>query len=69
MPVLFVLKTEHRYGNNKAYLNTGDLSAFPEEEEYLVGGYGWEVKKIEKEENLWYGGIPFKGTVIHLGFW
>ena len=43
--MLFVLKANHS-GIGKAYLNTGALSAFPEEEEYVVGGKvsGWKVE-------------------------
>ena len=50
-PVLFVLRAEH-YGRNKIFLNNGNLSAFPDEKEYLLGYSFWEVTKVEEASKI-----------------
>ena len=66
VPVLFVLDIQVWGGNFKSYLNTDDLSAFPEEEEVLVRQTGWKVSKIEREKTLMYNGNTFPVTMIYL---
>ena len=44
MPVLFVMNF---HGCDAAYLNNHETSAFPEEQEYLLGSAGCVVKGIE----------------------
>jgi len=37
VPVLFVMNTYHRDGDHRAYLHDNNVSAFPAEQEYLLG--------------------------------
>ena len=54
VPVLFVLDTKHDNGNHKTYLNHKGLSAFPNEQEYLIGYGYWDVMSIkEKVPKVW----------------
>ena len=36
----------------KVFLNNDDLSAFPGEKEYLIGGSTWKVTKIEEASKM-----------------
>ena len=47
VPVLLVLDTWYFYGQHKAYLHDKALSAFPGEQEYLLGFGEWKVTAIK----------------------
>ena len=65
MPVLFVLKEDHNYGREKAYLHDQESSAHPEEKEFLIGDARWYVSSIGKETHQGPGG-PLEVTVIQI---
>ena len=41
IPVLFQMECSYDEGTYKAYLYDEEHSAFPDEQEFLVGGIGW----------------------------
>ena len=52
---------------HKAYLHNEGLSAFPDEQEYLVGLAFWKVKEIKPKVTKQLGSKTFEVTEIHLG--
>ena len=65
VPVLLVMDRGHGGGINKAFLHDSRCSAFPEEEEYLLGSASWFVTQVS-EETLEYNGKKFRGLKIYL---
>ena len=66
VPVLLVMDVMHYEGGRcKAFLYDSRCSAFPEEEEYLLGSASWFVTQVS-EETLEYRKKRFKGVVIYL---
>ena len=65
VPVLFIMHVPFEKGKWKMYLYRDDLSAYPDEKEYLLSTYYWSVSSI-KEKTMRYQGEPFKVHVITL---
>ena len=69
VPVLFIMHVPFEKGKWKMYLYRDDLSAYPDEKEYLLSTYYWSVSSI-KEKTMRYQGEPFKVHVVTLKtFW
>ena len=60
------MDTGHWGGENKAYLHDKGLSAFPEEQEYLLGVTYWEVTDIKPKVSKKLGPVTFEVTEIKL---
>ena len=66
VPTIFVLETNNDEGRGKAFLHDETLSAFPGEQEYLIGPNAWKVTKMEEKKLKLPGRKKFKATVIYL---
>ena len=66
VPVLFVMEAEHGYGGDNAYLHDNNVSAFPKEQEYLLGYAAWKVTAVKPDIEKDFGLGPFTVTEIHL---
>ena len=67
VPVLFRFEKLYNSGRSCAFLNTRETSAFHEEQEYLIGNKGFQVKNIEvKKEFNFLLGKDAEVTVILL---
>ena len=56
----------HNDGWHKAYLHDEGLSAFPDEQEYLLGWSQWKVTQIKANVVKQLGSETFEVTEIHL---
>ena len=65
VPVLFKFSFAHNEGYSVAFLHSKEISSFPEEQEFLIGGRSLKVNKIHKER-LVFRGKPMEVTVILL---
>ena len=63
------MDTMHRNGFDKAYLHDEGLSAFPDEQEYLLGYIDWKVKDIKPKVSKQLGSKTFEVTEIYLVNW
>ena len=60
VPVIFRIETRYYYGRHKAYLNSEELSAYPEEQECLLGDTALKVTGVEVVEKEFAGVVgPF----------
>jgi len=64
VPVLFVMDTNHDGGYRKAYLHDNTLSAFPGEQEYLIGATSWMVQDIKPKVLKEYNSETFEVTEV-----
>jgi len=62
---MFEMKTIFSNGEFQAFLNSNETSAFPEEQEYLIGAQGWTVRGIDQETKM-YKGKPMEVFVLRL---
>ena len=60
------MDTAHLMGLYKAYLHNEGLSAFPDEQEYLLGNTFWIVTSIKPKVRKQLGSKTFEVTEIYL---
>ena len=60
------MDVRHCRGYNKVYLHDNNVSAFPEEQEYLLGLGVWVVTAVKPDIEKDFGLGPFTVTEIHL---
>ena len=65
--MLFVLEKGFGRGKGRAFLSSKETSAFPEEQEYLIGAKGWKVRGIDQETKRYRGGLMEVVTIALVG--
>ena len=66
IPILLKMEMEYGSGGSRVFLHDGGVSAFPEEQEFLIGQIKWVVQELREEPVRRRDGSDHTVTIICL---